>query len=172
MKGRPLLIDWRKEDTHEALKAAYLAQRDATLRTRLHGLWLVRTGRRLCEVARLVGVHQRTVQQWVAWYRKGGLLEVVCHKKGGKGQPRFLSAEQERGLREEVATGRFRTAREIREWIESEYGVRYKGRSVYGLLWRLGCSPKVPRPCHEKADRAAQDAWKKGGSSPVSPRPG
>ncbi len=172
MRGRPLLIDWREEHTPEALKAAYQAERDATLRTRLHGLWLVRTGRQVCDVARLVGVHQRTVQQWVAWYREGGLAEVVRHKMGGKGQPRFLSAEQEEELSEEVATGRFRTAWEIKEWIESEYGVSYKGRSVYGLLSRLGCSPKVPRPSHEKANRVAQKAWKKGGLRPVSPSRG
>ena len=51
-----------------------------------------------------------------------------------------------------MSTGRFKTAGEIRDWIESEYAVRYKPGSVYGLLKRLGCSPKVPRGRHEKAD--------------------
>ena len=90
--------------------------------------------------------------------------EVVAHKMGGRGQPRFLSVEQERELTEEVSTGRFRTAGEIRDWIESEYGVSYKPGSVYSLLSRLGCSPKVPRSRHEKADLAAQESWKKGAS--------
>ncbi len=64
---------------------------------------------------------------------------------------------------EEVGSGRFRTAGEIPDWIESEYGVRFKGNSIYSLLQRLGCSPKVPRPRREKADVEAQDSWKKGG---------
>ena len=72
MIGRPVRINWRKEDTPETLKAAYLAQRDSILRTRLHGLWLVRSGWRLGEAARVVGVHERTVQTWVRWYREGG----------------------------------------------------------------------------------------------------
>ena len=38
--GRPLRIDWHAEDTPEALKVAYQAERDVGLRTRLHGLWL------------------------------------------------------------------------------------------------------------------------------------
>ena len=38
MIGRPFRVDWRTEDTPEALKAAYLAERDGTLRSRLHGL--------------------------------------------------------------------------------------------------------------------------------------
>ena len=118
MIGRPVRINWRKEDTPETLKAAYLAQRDSILRTRLHGLWLVRSGWRLGEAARVVGVHERTVQTWVRWYREGGVEKVLAHKMGGRGQPRYLSVEQERELTEEVSTGRFRTAGEIRDWIE------------------------------------------------------
>ena len=162
MIGRPLRIDWRSEDSPAALKLVYQEEQDITLRTRIHGLWLVRSGWQLGEAAKAVGVHQRTVQQWVAWYREGGMDEVFAHKQGGRGQPRFLSAEQERELSEEVSTGRFRTAGEIRDWIESEYGVSYKPGSVYSLLSRLGCSPKVPRGRHEKADVTAQESWKKG----------
>ena len=38
-----------REDTPKSLKAAYLSERDVTLRSRLHGLWLLRSGRRLSE---------------------------------------------------------------------------------------------------------------------------
>ncbi len=90
--------------------------------------------------------------------------EVVSRKMGGVGQPRFLSEDQKSKLVEEVGSGRFKTAGEIADWIESEYGVHYKGNSIYGLLQRLGCSPKVAIPRHEKANMKAQDSWKKGGS--------
>ena len=162
MIGRPFVVDWHPEDTPEALKAAYRAERDPMLRTRLHGLWLLRSGRQMGEVSSVVGVHYRTVQQWVSWYRKGGVGEVLSHRMKGLGQPRFLSESQERELTEEVESGRFRTAGEIREFIESEYGVSYRPGSVYSLLARLGCSPRVPRGLHEKADVRAQESWKKG----------
>ena len=169
MMGRPLLIEWSLEDTPEALKAAYQAEHDVVLRTRLHGLWLVRSGWQLGKAATAVGVHYRTVQTWVGWYREGGVEGVLWHKMAGRGKPRFLSPDQERELTEEVSSGRFKTAGEIRDWIESEYGVSYKSGSVYGLLERLGCSPKVPRGRHEKADVGAQESWKKGAS--VAPLP-
>lgn len=169
MIGRPFRVDWRTEDTQEALKAAYLAERDSRLRTRLHGLWLLRTGRKLGDVASVMGVHYRTVQTWVGWYGQGGVEEVLSHKMGGKGTPRYLSDEQDRVLAEEVSTGRFKTAGEIRDWIESEYEVSYKLGGVYSLLKRLGCSPKVPRGRHEKADVGAQRSWKRGAS--VAPLP-
>ena len=60
MIGRPLRIDWRAEDSPEALKASYQGEQDIILRTRLHGLWLVRSGWQLGAAARAVGVHQRS----------------------------------------------------------------------------------------------------------------
>jgi len=47
MGGRRFLVTWCEEDTAEALKAAYQGERDLEFRTRLHGLWLLRSGWRL-----------------------------------------------------------------------------------------------------------------------------
>jgi len=164
MRGRRFEVTWREDDTTEALKAAYRRERDIELRTRLHGLWLLRSGRRLSSVAAAVGAHYRTVQTWVGWYREGGVGEVVSHRMGGKGQEPYLSQEAQEQVAEEVATGRFRTAGETRDWIAEEYGVTYKMGGIYSLMHRLRCRPKVPRPMHAKADQEQQAAWKKGGS--------
>ena len=163
MRGRPFEVAWREEDTTEALKAAYRGERDIELRTRLHGLWLLRSGWRLSSVAGTVGVHYRTVQTWVGWYREGGLPNVVSHKMGGKGREPFLPYEAQEQVAEEVSAGRFRTGGEIRDWIAEEYGVTYKIGGIYSLMSRIKCAPKVPRPIHEKADPEQQASWKKGG---------
>ena len=65
---------------------------------------------------------------------------MLSHRMKGKRQLGFLSEEQERELAEEVESGRFRTAGEIREWIESEYGREPVGKCVRE---RLGYSPRV-----------------------------
>ena len=77
------------------------------------------------------------------------------------------SAEQQSELADEVSTGQFRTAGEISDWIEAEYGVSYRLRSVYGMLDRLGCRRRVPRPRHEKTDAAAERTLEKRGLSPA-----
>ena len=51
-------------------------------------------------------------------------------------------------------------------------GVSYRPGGVYSVLKRLGCSPKVPRGLHDKADIDAQRAWKKGGSETPLPKRG
>jgi hypothetical protein len=63
MQGRPFEVVWREEDTPEALKAAYQKERDSEVRTRLHGLWLLRCGWRLGVVAEAVGTHYRLLQR-------------------------------------------------------------------------------------------------------------
>jgi putative transposase len=165
MRGRPFEVVWREEDTPEALKAAYQKERAPEVRTRLQGLWLLRCGWRLGIVAEAVGTHYRSVQRWVAWYRAGGLPEVRRHKMGGQGPQPLLSPEAEIQVSDTVATGRFRTAWEIRDWIGQQYGASYTVGGVYSLLKRLKCGPKVPRPVHAKADPALQAVWKKGGCS-------
>jgi transposase len=110
MGGRRFEVAWREEDATEVLKAGYQGERDPQLRTRMHGLWLLRSGWRLASVAAAVGVHYRTVQQWVGWYREGGIPKVLSHKMGGKGQEPFLANEAQEQVAQEVATGGFRTA--------------------------------------------------------------
>jgi transposase len=140
------------------------------VRPRLHGLWLVRTGKTTREVAEVLGVDERTVQRWLAWYRAGGLAPLEQRHAQGQGAPSFLTPEQQAALAEEVATGRFRTAAEIRAWVQETWSVSYTEGGMYALLKRLRCAPKVPRPIHEKADQLAQARWKQGGSRKPSTR--
>jgi transposase len=164
MRGRSLQIAWSAEDTDEALKAAYRAEPDGPVRTCLRGLWLLRAGRSLRLVAELLSTHYRSAQRWVAWYRQGGLASVRSHRMGGVGQPSFLSAEAPAEITEVVATGRFHTAAEIRDWIAEHYHANYTVAGVSSLLARLQCHPKVPRPLNPEADLDAQEAWKRGTS--------
>jgi transposase len=172
-RGRAFVVAWNDEDTEEALRAAYRAERGVDVRQRLHALWLLRSGeRRMDEVATLVGTTYRTVQRWVAWYRADGLDEVRRRRAGGYGQTPRLTEEQQEQLAQEVATGRFRNAVAIRAWVAETFEVIYTEGGMYSLLERVRCGPKVPRPLHEQANLADQEAWKKGGSSMPSGLPG
>ena len=71
MIGRPLRIDWHENDTPEALKQAYQSQTDVSIRTRLHLLWLIRSGWQIKAASEAVGTHYRNAQRWVEWYRDG-----------------------------------------------------------------------------------------------------
>jgi transposase len=162
-RGRKLTVVWAAEDDAAGLYERYRRERRADVRPRLHALWLVRTGKTTRETSEVLGVDERTVQRWLAWYRTGGLAPLEGRHAGSQGAPSFLTPEQKAEVAEKVATGRFRTAAEIRRWVAERWGVSYTEGGMYALLKRLRCSPKVPRPIHEKADHLAQVRWKKGG---------
>lgn len=162
MVGKRVQIAWEAGDTPEALRERYRREEEGEVRSRLHALWLLRSNWTMEEVAGVVGVHYRTVQRWVNWYRDGGVAEVCARHGGGPGQPSWLTAEQESAVAEEAARGSFTTAGDVRRWVADQFGVTYRPKGIYGLLRRLRCRPKVPRPVHVKADLEAQEAWKRG----------
>ena len=163
-RGRKLKVEWASGDDAASLYGRYRRERRADVRPRLHALWLVRTGRTTREAADVLGGDERTVQRWLAWYRAGGLVPVEGRHAGSQGAPSYLTPEQRAELSDTVATGRFRTAAEIRQWVQEQWGVSYTEGGMYALLRRLRCAPRVPRPVHEKTDHLAQARWKKGGS--------
>ena len=161
--SRSVAVAWA--ETAEELEARYRAERDVERRKRLGALWRVRAGDRVAEAGRLAGVGGRTVERWLAWYRVGGLAEVLRRTPGhgAIGQPHRLTAEQRAGLLEHAGRGEFRTYAEAREWVEAAYGVAYRPGGFYTSVRRLGVRPKVPRPVAEKADPARREAWRQGG---------
>ena len=90
------------------------------------------------DIAHLLGVCVRTVRNWLRLFRKKG-LEGLCtlHFKGDSGELTSSQAEQ---LKKEIQTGRFRCARQVREWLQATFGVAYSLSGTKRLLQRLGCS--------------------------------
>jgi transposase len=95
-------------------------------------------GRSREEIARLVGVSTRQVGQWFRIYRNKGLDELgTLHYQGDPGR---LGPAQVKRLRQEIETGVFHNADQIRTWIESTFGVTYSASGVKDLLRRIGAS--------------------------------
>jgi transposase len=146
------------------LKARYQKEKHVARRTRLQALWLLRRGQRIADVAEVVGVHGRTVQDWIAWYRQGGLSEVLRRVRGYhvQGKAPYLNAVQQKALVARVALGDFRTVWDVRSWVEARWGVGYSYDGMYDLMRRHKLRLKVPRPYAEKRSLEAQSAWKRG----------
>lgn len=158
-----LQVEWQEEET--TLKRLYQQEKDHQDRTRLQALWYLRQGRTIGETAELVGVHYRTVQDWAAWYRQGGLEAVLSHRHhgGARAQKRRLTAVQEAELKGLAEAGKLRTIWDGVHWAEKEHGVTYTYWGMRGVFERLQLGQKVPRQRNPKASAEQQEAWKKGG---------
>src|SRR3954465_9015340 len=80
------------------------------------GLWSD-DGRSREEIARLVGVSTRQVGQWSRIFRNKGLDQLcTLHYRGDPGR---LGPAQVVRLRQEIETGAFHNADQVRTWIEA-----------------------------------------------------
>jgi transposase len=131
--------------------------RDYRLAMRLSTLLWRDEGKAESEIAHLLGVCDRTVRNWLRLYRKQG-LDALCTLRY-QGDPGALSASQAEQLRKEIQTGRFRCARQIREWIQAIFGIAYSFSGTKRLLQRLDCSFHKTTGFLFKAQRDQQEAF-------------
>ena len=113
----------------------------------------------------MLGVGYRTIQDWVAWYRQGGLDEVLqrIRGQGASGAAPYRTPLQQRALVANVELGAFRTVGDAMQWVKDRWGITYPYKGMHEWLARHDCRPKVPRPQALKADVQQQESWKKGG---------
>ena len=144
------------------MKKRYREERNSELKIRLRTLWLLRLGKTLKEVVEIVGIGYRTLQRWVAWYRHGGLKEVLqCIKAhGSQGRPAGLNTLQQKVLAAKVALGYFRNIWDAIQWVQDRWKAQYSYSGLFKRLKKLNCRLKVPRPRSVKADVEAQNEWK------------
>lgn len=146
--------------------AQYREARDVRLRQRLPALWLMRQALEKTEATHQAGIGRRTLARWLSWHRSGGLPGVLRRVPGygAPGSECRLTPAQQRELPERSAAGEFRRIPQMRDWVESEWGLRYRSSGRQSIRGWLKIRHKVPRPRAEKADMAAPEGWKKGGS--------
>ncbi|HIK10533.1 MAG TPA: IS630 family transposase [Oscillatoriaceae cyanobacterium M33_DOE_052] len=158
--GRKLAVEWK--ESAEELKKRFRQERSGEQRLRLQAMWYLRQGKELKEVAKLLGLAYRTLPYWVAWYREGGLSELLKRVKGhGKqGRKAKLKPIQQSALRLKVKLGQFRTVWEAVQWVAERWGIDYSYSGLHARLRQMKCGLKVPRPRSIKADVEAQEIWR------------
>jgi transposase len=111
------------------------------------------------EIAAQLGRARSSIQLWFDAFRRGG-LEALLSLKRGKGPPSRLTPEMAQALAQKLQRGECRRAIDVHRWLVQTYGLQVRLASVYHYLKKLGAWLKVPRPCHEKQDGAAAEAFK------------
>ncbi len=111
---------------------------DRRIFPRLSTLLWIDEGRTREEVADLLGITSRQVGDWLRIFRNQGWDELcTLHDRGDPGRLRAAQVEQ---LQQEIATGVFHSAEQVRAWIEEQFGVTYSPSGMKDLLHRIGAS--------------------------------
>lgn len=159
--SRRLQVDW--QETAEELEQSYRAEKHYQRRERLLTLWHLRQGQQIKDVAAMTGRDARRIREWVAWYRIGGLAEVLRRVTGHGtvGVAPQLNAIQQKALAARIKLGDFRTVWDVVDWVAARWGIHYSYEGMRSVMKRNDCVLKVPRPQSEKADPQQQDQWQK-----------
>ena len=81
-------------------------------------------------------------------------------KKGHGGREPQLNDDDTEALRAVLRDGKFKTAKEIRHWLERELGIMMSIRGVYYWLRKVKGSHKLPRKEHFEQDKEKKHSSK------------
>lgn len=117
----------------------------------------------ITSLAKAVGKHRGTVQQWLSIYRKqgiDGLLEIKPSPGGVRKIPQW--AEDALAKRLEDPEQGFSSYGEVQQWLAETVGIAAEYHAVYQMTrYRLKAKLKVVRPQNSKQNREQREAFKK-----------
>lgn len=156
------------------LQRRYRQTADPVERTHWQIVWLVASGRRVPEVAVLVGYTANWVREIVRRYNAGGSAELADRRQHNRGHPPLLDAalreELRRALGGPAPDGGIWTCGKVAAWMGERLGRPVGEPRGWEAMRALGFTPQRPRPRAATADPAAQAAFKKGASRRPSTR--
>lgn len=148
------------------LKDRYLKAKDPIEARQWHTLWLLKKGKKVKEVAEITGYTEYWVRAIVRRYNKKGESVIGDARHNNPGAKPFLSDKQKEELVEALKSapkdGGLWNGVKVASWMKEKTGreMIYPQRG-WQYLVNLGFSLKVPRPTHKKANKRAQNDFKK-----------
>jgi transposase len=118
----------------------------------------------ISKIAKAIGRHRGTLQEWLRIYRTEGLaaLEIVKSSPGGGNRVIPTWAEESLSKRLQDPENGFDSYGAVQEWLSETLGVEAEYHAVYQMTrYRLKAKLKVARPQHYKQDRESRLAFKK-----------
>lgn len=153
--------------TTEELTHLYREEQDPKAKMRLLAALLRKEGMTYQDIAERIKYPLMTVADWCRRMHEEGIQRRYSVKQPGR--PRKLTAEQLKELESVLSKAPigeglpflFWTTKLVMYYIEKEYGVVYNFPQVRNILHRMGMTCQKPRPQHLKANKKAQEDFKK-----------
>ena len=160
-------VSLRVDYSAAELRRLAASSRNANQSRRLLSLAAVVDGMNRTEAARIGGMDQQTLRDWVHRFNEHGPEGLL--DGWSKGPAPRLSTEQRADIADIVETGPDRAVHGVVRWrridlqrvIVERFGVAYHERTIGKLLKTLGFSHLSARPRHPAQDQRKIEAFKK-----------
>jgi len=100
-----------------------------------------------------IGKGRSTVSRWLKSYREKGM-------EGHGGRKPQLDESDIEALEGVLREGKYKTAKEIQHWLDTERNVKMSIWGVYYWLKKVKASHKIPRKIHAKQDPDEKKSFK------------
>ncbi|HET9222624.1 MAG TPA: winged helix-turn-helix domain-containing protein [Roseiflexaceae bacterium] len=151
--------------TVEELEQRYRQATDPAARSHFQIVWLLRQGRPTAEVVDVTGYSSTWIYALVRRYNRDGPAALGDRRHHNPGKSALLSpalrAELDQALAGSAPDGGLWTGPKVARWMSDKLGRKVRAVRGWELLQQLGYRSYVPRPRHAKADRDAQETFKK-----------
>ena len=154
----------KEHHSTKELLALLRSESNKRLAQRIQVIAWAQKGMTCPEIVRISSYCRRSIQALVAAYNADSINGL--HDKPRSGRNPLLARDKQVQLCQCIDAGASAGraslgGNDIRQILKDEFGVLYTLDGVYKLLHRLGYSCLMPRPQHEKANPALQEAFKK-----------
>ena len=147
-------------------------ERDGRVSARLIALASVLDGMSREAAARGAGMDRQTLRDWVIRFNAEGVAGLRDHPRSGR--PARMTEGQQATFKAVVLRGPDRERDGVSSWrvvdlcrvAEERFSVSYRESGMLRLLKSLDLSWQKVRPNHPKADKGAQERFKKGALPP------
>jgi putative transposase len=168
--GAPVAI--RTDLEAAELRRLARRERDGRVAARLIALANVLDGMSREAAARAAGMDRQTLRDWVVRFNAAGAEGLRDQPRSGR-RPR-MGEGQQAAFKAVVLRGPDPERDGVSTWhivdlcriAEGRFGVSYRESGMRRLARVLDLSWQKIRPCHPKADKAAQERFKRGVSPP------
>src|SRR5919205_2575010 len=158
------------------LEARYRAAREVTEARHFQAIWLLAQGRTFLEVAEVLALAPRWVEELAARYNAVGPTALGDQRRRNGRAASLLRADVLAALAARLRTppedGGLWSGAKVAAWMAQHLGLaKVHPQRGWEALQRIDWSLQAPRPRHARAATPEQQAEFKGGSRPLSPRP-
>lgn len=151
-------------ETAAELEDLIQKQSNPKLKERLQVLYLLKLPEpmSISVIAKVIGRHRGSVQEWLSQYRSGGLGKLL-HIGQSTGRPRAIPEWAVASLKKRLddPEGGFGSYTQVQQWLSETLNIEAEYGTVHHLVrYRLGAKLKAARPVHAKQDPEAREGFK------------
>jgi len=143
----------------------YKNESNPRVRMRFLGMQHKQEGKSFVHIAEILKVTRQAVMEWYQWFSEYGIDGLYDDQRRGR-TPFLARGDEDKFLKElddlqSKNEGGRATAKDIQKMLEEKFSAKYEHDSVYRLLERLNVVWITGRSIHPKADKEAQEEFKK-----------